>query len=256
MEKEGVIIFGGSVGSIEAIMNIFPFIPANYPFAIVVVLHRKNTVEHYLEDVLSRNSNIPVMEIQDKMQLKPAHIYIAPGDYHLLVDDTGLFTLDYSEKINFSRPCIDLTFECFANAFGNRCIAVLLSGANSDGAKSLKVIQDNGGLTIVQSPESAKVAIMPMAAINLFSPDVIADIPEISGMLLEASKYPISHYISQIKHGDELNNSLPIILIVDDLEDNLFSLNAVLKFEGYIIHLANSGALAIEMAMNTLLHTP
>lgn len=90
---------------------------------------------------------------------------------------------------------------------------------------------------------------MPMSAINLFSPDVIADIPEISGMLLEASKYPISHYISQIKHGDELNNSLPIILIVDDLEDNLFSLNAVLKFEGYIIHLANSGALAIEMAL-------
>ena len=249
MEKEGVIIFGGSVGSIEAIINIFPFIPANYPFAIVVVLHRKNTAEYHLEDVLSRNSNIPVIEIQDKMQLKPAHIYIAPGDYHLLVDNTGLFTLDYSEKINFSRPSIDLTFECFANAFGNRCIAVLLSGANSDGAKSLKIIQDNGGLTIVQSPESAKVAIMPMSAINLFSPDVIADIPEISGMLLEASKYPISHYISQIKHGDELNNSLPIILIVDDLEDNLFSLNAVLKFEGYIIHLANSGALAIEMAM-------
>lgn len=249
MEKEGVIIFGGSVGSIEAIMNIFPFIPANYPFAIVVVLHRKNTAEYHLEDVLSRNLNIPVIEIQDKMQIKPAHIYIAPGDYHLLVDDTGLFTLDYSEKINFSRPSIDLTFECFANAFGNRCIAVLLSGANSDGAKSLKIIQDNGGLTIVQSPESAKVATMPMSAINLFSPDVIADIPEISGMLLEASKYPISHYISQIKHGDELNNSLPIILIVDDLEDNLFSLNAVLKFEGYIIHLANSGALAIEMAL-------
>ena len=249
MEKEGVIIFGGSVGSIEAIMNIFPFIPANYPFAIVVVLHRKNTAEYHLEDVLSRNLNIPVIEIQDKMQIKPAHIYIAPSDYHLLVDDTGLFTLDYSEKINFSRPSIDLTFECFANAFGNRCIAVLLSGANSDGAKSLKIIQDNGGLTIVQSPESAKVAIMPMSAINLFSPDVIADIPEISGMLLEASKYPISHYISQIKHGNELNNSLPTILIVDDLEDNLFSLNAVLKFEGYIIHLANSGALAIEMAM-------
>lgn len=249
MEKEGVIIFGGSVGSIEAIMNIFPFIPANYPFAIVVVLHRKNTVEHYLEDVLSRNSNIPVIEIQDKMQIKPAHIYIAPGDYHLLVDDTGLFTLDYSEKINFSRPSIDLTFECFANAFGNRCIAVLLSGANSDGAKSLKIIQDNGGLTIVQSPESAKVTTMPMSAINLFSPDVIADIPQISGMLLEASKYSITNYINQIKHGDNLNNSLPTILIVDDLEDNLFSLNAVLKFEGYVIHQANSGALAIEMAM-------
>ncbi len=249
MEKEGVIIFGGSAGSIEVIMNIFPFIPVDYPFAIVVVLHRKNTVEHHLEDVLSRKAQIPVLEIQDKMQLKPAHIYIAPGDYHLLVDETGLCTLDYSEKVNYSRPSIDVTFECFANAFGNRCIAILLSGANSDGAVSLKKIKDKGGLTIVQSPESAKVATMPMSAINLFSPDVIADIPQISGMLLEASRYTISHYINQIKHGDNLNNSLPTILIVDDLEDNLFSLNAILKFEGYIIHQANSGALAIEMAL-------
>jgi chemotaxis response regulator CheB len=248
MEKEGVIIFGGSAGSIEVIMNIFPFIPEDYPFAIVVVLHRKNTVEHHLEDVLSRKAKIPVIEIQDKMQLKPANIYIAPGDYHLLVDDTGLCTLDYSEKVNYSRPSIDVTFDCFANAFGNRCIGILLSGANSDGAESLKNIQDHGGLTIVQSPESAAVATMPMAAINLFNPHVIADISEIAGMLLEAAKYPISHYINQIKHGDELNNSLPTILIVDDLEDNLFSLNAVLKFEGYIIHKANSGSLALEMA--------
>jgi len=249
MEKEGLIIFGGSAGSIEVIMNIFPFIPEDYPFAIVVVLHRKNTVEHHLEDVLSRKAKIPVMEIQDKMQLKPAHIYIAPGDYHLLVDETGLCTLDYSEKVNYSRPSIDVTFDCFANAFGNRCIGILLSGANADGAESLKKMKDNGGLTIVQSPESAKVATMPMSAINLFSPDVIADIPQISGMLIEASKYAITHYINQIKHGDDLNNSLPTILIVDDLEDNLFSLNAVLKFEGYVIHQANSGALAIEMAM-------
>lgn len=248
MEKEGVIIFGGSAGSIEVIMNIFPFIPEDYPFAIVVVLHRKNTVEHHLEDVLSRKAKIPVIEIQDKMQLKPAHIYIAPGDYHLLVDEAGLCTLDYSEKVNYSRPSIDVTFDCFANAFGNRCIGILLSGANSDGAESLKNIQDHGGLTIVQSPESAAVATMPMAAINLFNPHVIADIPEIAGMLLEAAKYPISHYINQIKHGYELNNSLPTILMVDDLEDNLFSLNAVLKFEGYIIHKANSGPLALEMA--------
>ena len=120
MEKEGVIIFGGSAGSIEAIMNIFPFIPANYPFAIVVVLHRKNTVEHHLEDVLNRQAQLPVLEIQDKMQLEPGHIYIAPGDYHLLVDDNGFCTLDYSEKINYSRPSIDVTFESFANAFGNR----------------------------------------------------------------------------------------------------------------------------------------
>jgi len=249
MEKEGVIILGGSAGSIEVIMNILPFIPANYPFAIILVLHRKNSAENHLEAVLNQNTNIPVVEIQDKMQLKQGHIYIAPGDYHLLIDDTGLFTLDYSEKINYSRPSIDVTFECFANTYSNRCIAILLSGANSDGAKSLKIIKDKGGLAIVQSPESATVASMPMSAINLFSPDVIADIPEIMDMLLDAAKYPINEYISQIKHGEELNISLPTILIVDDLDDNLFSLNAILKLEGYSIHQANSGPLAIEMAM-------
>ncbi len=249
MEKEGVIIFGGSAGSIEVIMNIFPFIPKDYPFAIVVVLHRKNTAEHHLEDVLSRKAKVPVIELQDKMQLKPAHIYIAPGDYHLLIDNDGLCSLDYSEKVNYSRPSIDVTFEVFAKVYGNRCIGILLSGANSDGATGLKKIHDCGGLSIVQSPDSASVATMPMAAINLFNPNVIADIPKIAGMLLEASKHHLSNYVNDIKNEKELNNNLPTILIVDDLEDNIFSLTAVLKFEGYIIHKANSGALAIEMAL-------
>lgn len=250
MEKEGVIILGGSAGSIEVIMNIFPFIPADYPFIIVVVLHRKNTVEQHLEVILSRNAQIPVMEIQDKMQLKPAHIYIAPGDYHLLVDDEGICSLDYSEKVNYSRPSIDIAFECFSKVYGNCCVGILLSGANADGALGLKKIHDNGGLSIVQSPESAKVATMPMAAINLFSPHVIADISEISALLIDAANYSITAYISQIKHGDFLQNNLPTILIVDDNENNIFSLNAVLKFEGYIIHKATSGALALEMAAN------
>ena len=248
MQKKGIIIIGGSAGSIEVIMNIIPFIPEDYPFAILVVLHRKNTAEHHLEFVLSKKAKIPVVELHDKMQLKPSHIYIAPGDYHLLVNDEGECSLDYSEKVNYSRPSIDVAFDCFAKVYGDCCIGILLSGANSDGAIGLKKIHDNGGLSIVQSPESAKVATMPMSAINLFSPHAIADISEISGMLLEAAKYQITDYISQIKHGDDLQSSLPTILIVDDLEDNIFSLNAVLKFEGYIIHKATSGALALEMA--------
>ncbi|MFN5829581.1 MAG: response regulator, partial [Bacteroidota bacterium] len=143
----------------------------------------------------------------------------------------------------------DVTFDCFANAFGNRCIGILLSGANSDGAESLKKIQDKGGLAIVQSPESASVAIMPMSAINLFKPHAIADISEITYLLLEAAKQPTTDFISQVKQGSMPNSSLPTILIVDDLDENLFSLNAILKTEGYIIHKANSGALALEMAM-------
>ncbi len=248
MEKEGVIIFSGSAGSIEVIMNIFPCIPANFPFPVVLLLHRKNTIEHHLEDVLGRKSKVPVVEIQDKTYLKPSHIYIAPGDYHLLVDKDGMLCLDHSEKINYSRPSIDVTFDSFAKVFKNRCIGILLSGANADGAKGLKTIKEHGGLSVVQSPESASVITMPMSAINLFEPDLIADTQKITEIILDTVNYTISNFINKIKHGQDIKEELPSILIVDDLADNLFSLNAILKSEGYKIDKANSGKLAIEMA--------
>ena len=249
MEKEGVIIFGGSAGSIDVIMNIFPLIPKGFSLPIVVVLHRKNTAEHHLEDVLNRKSKIPVLEVQDKMKIQPGNIYIAPGDYHLLVDKHGILCLDNSEKVNYSRPSIDITFECFAKVYQHKCIGILLSGANSDGAFGLKKIKEEGGLTIVQSPDSAKVATMPMAALNLFQPDLIADIQKLIGLLLKAGNYPIDHFVGRIKKGEDLTSDLPSILLVDDLEENLFSLNAILKSEGLLIDKAISGKLAIDMAM-------
>ena len=204
MEKEGVIIFSGSAGSIEVIMNIFPCIPANFPFPVVLLLHRKNTIEHHLEDVLGRKSKVPVVEIQDKTYLKPSHIYIAPGDYHLLVDKDGMLCLDHSEKINYSRPSIDVTFDSFAKVFKNRCIGILLSGANADGAKGLKTIKEHGGLSVVQSPESASVITMPMSAINLFEPDLIADTQKITEIILDTVNYTISNFINKIKHGQDI----------------------------------------------------
>ncbi|MFN5459724.1 MAG: chemotaxis protein CheB, partial [Bacteroidota bacterium] len=199
MEKEGVIVFGGSAGSIEVIINLFPLVPADFPIPIVVVLHRKNTSEHHLEDVLSRKSKVPVLEIQDKTKIIPGNIYIAPGDYHVLVDNDKTLALDTSEKVNFSRPSIDVAFEEFARVYGSKCIGILLSGANSDGSSGLKRIKDSGGLTIVQSPDSAKVATMPMSAVKLFQPDVIANPQQMAGLLIEASKFPIGDFIRKIK---------------------------------------------------------
>lgn len=255
MEKNGVIVIGGSAGSIEVIIKLIPFIPADFPHAIVVVIHRKATIEYHLEDVLNRKSKIKVFEIQDKMQLEPNKMYLVPGDYHLLVDKTGLMSLDVSEKVNYSRPSIDVTFECFAKVFGDRCIGILLSGANSDGAAGLKKIKEAGGLTIVQSPDSATVATMPMSAINLFFPDLIADISNICSFIADVSSKTIEQTINDIKKGKEVeevtDENLPMILLVDDLEDNLFSLNAILKSDPYIIHKTTSGKQAIEMATNT-----
>ena len=175
MEKDGVVIIGGSAGSIEVIMNLLPFFSENFPCPIVVVIHRKNTLENHLVDVLNKKCKLKVFEIQDKMQLERNTIYLAPGDYHLLVDARGCLYLDYSEKINFSRPSIDVTFDSFAKAFAEKCIGILLSGANADGAKGLESIKNSGGITIVQSPESSVISTMPMSAIKLFEPDMILE---------------------------------------------------------------------------------
>ena len=124
MEKDGVILIGGSAGSIEVIIKLIPFIPEDFPHAIIVVIHRKATAEYHLEDVLNKKSKIRVLEIQDKMQLEKNKIYLVPGDYHLLIDKTGLMSLDVSEKVNYSRPSIDVTFESFAKVFVKFCKVV------------------------------------------------------------------------------------------------------------------------------------
>ena len=115
----------------------------------------------------------------------------------------------------------------------------------------LKKIKDAGGLSIVQSPDSAAVATMPMSAINLFFPDLIADTLKISNFIADISDKSIEQVITGIKKGEEIDANLPAVLLVDDLDDNLFSLNAILKSEPYIIDKANSGKVALEMASKT-----
>lgn len=252
MEKNGVIVIGGSAGSIEVLVKMLTYIPSDFPHAIVIVIHRKATVEYHLEDVFNIKSKIRVFEIQDKMQLKPNNMFLVPGDYHLLVDKTGLLCLDVSEKVNYSRPSIDVAFESFAKVYGNKCIGILLSGANSDGAKGLKQIKESGGLTIVQSPESASVATMPMSAINLFFPDLIADTLSICNFIADISTKSIQQVFKEIRKVDEAEVELPHVLLVDDLEDNLFTLNAILRSEPYILHKTTSGKEALEMASKIL----
>ena len=248
MEKEGVIIIGGSAGSIEVLLELFPTLPSDFPFAIVIVLHRKNNAEHHLEDVLRKRTKMRVLEIQDKTTITPGKIFVTPGDYHLLHEADNTLVLDYSERVNFSRPSIDIAFEEFAKRYKNQCVGILLSGANADGALGLKKIHEAGGLSVVQSPDSAKVATMPMAALNLFQPDVIADVNRLALLFRELAHFEITDFITRIKSGKSIENVSPSVLIVDDLDENLYSLNAILKTEGYTIDKANSGALALKMA--------
>ena len=122
--------------------------------------------------------------VEDKTLLEPGYIYIAPPDYHLLFEKNKYLALDISEKVNHSRPSIDVSFESAAEVYKSSLIAILLSGSNSDGTKGLKAVQQFGGKIIVQKPSSAEMSYMPNYAIENTSPDLILDVEEILSLLI------------------------------------------------------------------------
>ncbi|MFD2163362.1 chemotaxis protein CheB [Paradesertivirga mongoliensis] len=160
-----VLVIGGSAGSIEVILRILQDLKKDLAIAIVIIVHRKSTSDSSLTKLFNRRSAIEVTEANEKEEILPGRIYLAPANYHLLIEQDGTFSLDYSEKVQYSRPSIDVTFESAAEIYEQSLAALLLSGANSDGAFGLLTIANTGGLTIVQSPETAEVDFMPKAAI-------------------------------------------------------------------------------------------
>jgi two-component system chemotaxis response regulator CheB len=112
-------------------------------------------------------------EVSDKDVIHKNTIYIAPANYHTLIESKTSFGLDVSEAVWYSKPSIDVSFECAAEVFKSKCTAVLFSGANEDGARGLLSLRSNGALTIVQDPEEAEMPEMPQAAISLNAAEYI-----------------------------------------------------------------------------------
>lgn len=179
VSKHKVVIIGGSAGSLEVLMQVFPRLNAIQDFAIVIVLHRKSGEDTTLEELLALKTVIPVQDVEDKTPLEPGYIYIAPSDYHLLFEKDYTLSLDISEKINYSRPSIDVAFESSADIYGEGLTAILLSGANADGTNGVIAIKQAGGTVIIQDPETADMAYMPKSAINNMTADHIFDVKEI-----------------------------------------------------------------------------
>ena len=172
-KSDRLLIIGGSAGSLEVLLDILPKLNPVSSFIIVIVLHRKSGEDNMLEDLISFKSKIPFKETEDKVELEPGYLYVAPSDYHLLIENTGHISLDTSEKVNYSRPSIDVAFESAAEVYGKNLTGVLLSGANADGTAGLEAIKKKGGTTIVQQPDTAEVAFMPLNAILNSPPDLI-----------------------------------------------------------------------------------
>ncbi|SEW41066.1 chemotaxis protein CheB [Chitinophaga arvensicola] len=159
-----ILVIGGSAGSMPVLSALMEAWPVPFHIPVVLVIHRLKNVKSELGVLLS--DHIQITEPEDKEQLLPGHIYLAPQNYHLLIEADGTISLDYSELINFSRPSIDLSFESAATAFGSAVIGILLSGANKDGAEGLCRIAAAGGTAIVQDPATAAFNTMPQAALD------------------------------------------------------------------------------------------
>lgn len=150
--------------------------------AVIIVLHRKQTDEATLVDLLTTRTALKVKEADDKDEVLPGCVYVAPADYHVLVEKDKTLSLDGSEKVNYSRPSIDVTMESAADIYKEAMIAVLLSGANSDGVAGLIRARQQGALIVVQDPESAEFPVMPKSAILSVPVDLLLNDNNLSSL--------------------------------------------------------------------------
>ncbi|MEJ8800772.1 chemotaxis protein CheB [Pontibacter sp. H249] len=179
-----LVVIGGSWGGIHASLEILQELPENYSIPIVLVLHRLRNYEGSLQELFAKKLNLQVIEIEEKEQIKSGFLYIAPANYHVLLENDRTFSLDVSDLVNFSRPSIDVTFTSAVAVFGDSVAGILLSGASKDGSTGLKNIADAGGIAIVQDPAEAEVDTMPRSAIDIIPDCSILNLKSIKEYLL------------------------------------------------------------------------
>ena len=177
------IVIGGSSGGVNAWFRIVSGLKNDFQIPLVVVLHQSRKSKSSMIELSQHRTKLKVKEPLDKEKLMSKTIYIAPPDYHLMLEKDLSFSYSFTEAVNYSRPSIDVLFETAADAFQKNIVAVLLTGANADGAKGLKRIKETGGFTIVQNPADAESPVMQQAAIDLFTPDFIGNLDEIITLL-------------------------------------------------------------------------
>ena len=173
MSDYKAIIIGGSAGSFAVMCKILAGIRPDFPLPIIVSLHRQKHIRSGLAENMAQRSVLPVVEPYDKDYIERGTVYLAPANYHMFVEPDGTLSLSIEPTSCFCRPAIDYTLSSAAQAYRNKCVGIILTGANKDGAEGLKDIADKGGYTIVQDPETADVQTMPRAALRLITPNQI-----------------------------------------------------------------------------------
>lgn len=173
-----IILIGGSAGSMPVFFQLLNALPEDFPIPIVLIIHRARNINSEMDKLLSSGGRQKkIIEPEDKTPITNGGVYLAPQNYHLLIEEEESFGLDYSDEIHFSRPSIDVSFQSAARVYRNKTLAVVLSGANKDGANGLEAVLEEGGTGIVQMPSTAQYPAMPNAA-KQQNPNVLILDPE------------------------------------------------------------------------------
>jgi two-component system chemotaxis response regulator CheB len=176
---------GTSAGGLQALSLLLRDLPADYPLPVLVVQHRAKDQRSLLEEVLQTKTKIRVKQADEKESLQKGHVYVAPPDYHLLVEEDRTLSLSSDEQVRFSRPSIDVLFESSAVVFKEGLVGIILTGASNDGASGIESIARYGGITIAQDPKEAEYPYMPQASIDTRKIKHVWTLEKIKSFLLE-----------------------------------------------------------------------
>lgn len=184
LSRPRAILLGGSAGGLEALARLLADLPGTYPVPLIAVLHAGPGSSGARADWLARRLRVPAREGRDGEEPRAPGLYLAPPDYHLLVEPGPRLALCFEEKIHSARPSIDALFESAAEVFGAECLGLLLSGANADGAEGLRALRAAGAPTYVQDPEEAEFPFMPRAGLESGGAAASARVEELAVLLL------------------------------------------------------------------------
>lgn len=183
MSYEAIVI-GASSGGMNALKLITSTLPENFSMPVIVVLHVSPHSNSQWISLLNEKAKLNIKEADEKEQINTGTIYIAPPNYHLLIEKDKTFSLTIDGRVNFARPAIDVLFESAAEVFKNKLIGIVLTGSSNDGTKGIQKIKNNGGLVIIENPETAESPGMPASAINAVNADYILSLENIVKLVI------------------------------------------------------------------------
>jgi two-component system chemotaxis response regulator CheB len=177
------VVIGASLGGLHAVSVLLSHLPGDFSVPIAVAQHRAAVRDNDLATIWQRSTTLSVHDAEDKASIEPNHVYVAPADYHLLVESRDLFALSTDPPVLWARPSIDVLFESAAEAYREGVIGVILTGASADGSHGLKTIRQRGGCALVQDPLTAECALMPKAALLATDVNHVLALPELGRVL-------------------------------------------------------------------------